>query len=161
MQPGPDYDYQCTLFISVLLHAMEQIVTEMEIFFSCSEASACLFFLLFVFSLRCHVGINTMGLYRIGGVNSKVQKLMATFFCKSMKCNVSLLADRRHHVAWYKQRTRVILGSRSSFISDKTESLSSLTSPWSSDTALLLETGGNRRSLELRFLSYHFISYKW
>uniref|UniRef100_A0A8C8A2V9 Rho GTPase activating protein 42b n=1 Tax=Oryzias sinensis TaxID=183150 RepID=A0A8C8A2V9_9TELE len=30
----------------------------------------------------CHTGINTMGLYRIGGVNSKVQKLMSTFFCK-------------------------------------------------------------------------------
>uniref|UniRef100_A0A8C2X0P4 Rho GTPase activating protein 42 n=1 Tax=Cyclopterus lumpus TaxID=8103 RepID=A0A8C2X0P4_CYCLU len=28
-------------------------------------------------------GINTMGLYRIGGVNSKVQKLMTTVFCKA------------------------------------------------------------------------------
>lgn len=29
-----------------------------------------------------YAGINTMGLYRIGGVNSKVQKLMTTVFCK-------------------------------------------------------------------------------
>uniref|UniRef100_A0AAQ4P6I0 Rho GTPase activating protein 42 n=1 Tax=Gasterosteus aculeatus aculeatus TaxID=481459 RepID=A0AAQ4P6I0_GASAC len=28
-------------------------------------------------------GINTMGLYRIGGVNSKVQKLLTTVFCKA------------------------------------------------------------------------------
>lgn len=27
-------------------------------------------------------GIKTLGLYRIGGVNSKVQKLMTTVFCK-------------------------------------------------------------------------------
>ncbi|KAM6933703.1 rho GTPase-activating protein 42 isoform 1-T1 [Xenentodon cancila] len=36
-------------------------------------------------------GINTMGLYRIGGVNSKVQKLMATFF--SPKAPVDMDVD--------------------------------------------------------------------
>lgn len=30
----------------------------------------------------CRAGIKTLGLYRIGGVNSKVQKLMTTVFCK-------------------------------------------------------------------------------
>lgn len=30
----------------------------------------------------CRAGIRTLGLYRIGGVNSKVQKLMTTVFCK-------------------------------------------------------------------------------
>lgn len=29
-----------------------------------------------------YAGIKTLGLYRIGGVNSKVQKLMTTVFCK-------------------------------------------------------------------------------
>lgn len=28
-------------------------------------------------------GLSTMGLYRVGGINSKVQKLMTTVFCKS------------------------------------------------------------------------------
>uniref|UniRef100_A0AAX7SI82 Rho GTPase activating protein 42b n=1 Tax=Astatotilapia calliptera TaxID=8154 RepID=A0AAX7SI82_ASTCA len=37
----------------------------------CSNSSFCFF--------HCHTGINTMGLYRIGGVNSKVQKLMTTW----------------------------------------------------------------------------------
>uniref|UniRef100_A0A671MIU0 Rho GTPase-activating protein 42-like n=1 Tax=Sinocyclocheilus anshuiensis TaxID=1608454 RepID=A0A671MIU0_9TELE len=35
-------------------------------------------------------GLNTMGLYRVGGINSKVQKLMTTVFCK-------LLHSTRHY----------------------------------------------------------------
>ncbi|XP_077578333.1 rho GTPase-activating protein 42 isoform X3 [Stigmatopora nigra] len=38
-------------------------------------------------------GINTMGLYRIGGVNSKVQKLMATVFSSKAPVDVDLDPD--------------------------------------------------------------------
>ncbi len=33
-------------------------------------------------SMLLSAGLNTMGLYRVGGINSKVQKLMTTVFCK-------------------------------------------------------------------------------
>uniref|UniRef100_A0A673B2Z4 Rho GTPase activating protein 42b n=1 Tax=Sphaeramia orbicularis TaxID=375764 RepID=A0A673B2Z4_9TELE len=39
-----------------------------------------------------HTGINTMGLYRIGGVNSKVQKLMSTVFCDTYRNTFSLMS---------------------------------------------------------------------
>lgn len=38
----------------------------------------------------CRAGIKTLGLYRIGGVNSKVQKLMTTVFCKQHLQTVTL-----------------------------------------------------------------------
>uniref|UniRef100_H2U554 Rho GTPase activating protein 42 n=1 Tax=Takifugu rubripes TaxID=31033 RepID=H2U554_TAKRU len=40
-------------------------------------------------------GINTMGLYRIGGVNSKVQKLMTTVFCKyyELFCHIYIIVS--------------------------------------------------------------------
>ncbi|XP_077467257.1 rho GTPase-activating protein 42 isoform X2 [Stigmatopora argus] len=38
-------------------------------------------------------GINTMGLYRIGGVNSKVQKLMATVFSSKAPANMDVDPD--------------------------------------------------------------------
>lgn len=39
----------------------------------------------------CYAGIKTLGLYRIGGVNSKVQKLMTTVFCKQHRMKHELL----------------------------------------------------------------------
>uniref|UniRef100_A0AAY4E7E1 Rho GTPase activating protein 42b n=1 Tax=Denticeps clupeoides TaxID=299321 RepID=A0AAY4E7E1_9TELE len=42
-------------------------------------------------------GINTMGLYRIGGVNSKVQKLMTTVFCKALLCCLFTESDDQNY----------------------------------------------------------------
>lgn len=44
-------------------------------------------FIILIFFHLCfpYVGITILGLYRIGGVNSKVQKLMNTIFCKYLK----------------------------------------------------------------------------
>uniref|UniRef100_A0A8C1U960 Rho GTPase activating protein 42b n=1 Tax=Cyprinus carpio TaxID=7962 RepID=A0A8C1U960_CYPCA len=58
-------------------------------------AKTFLYFLFFIFFV-CTVyvllstGLSTMGLYRVGGINSKVQKLMTTVFCK-------LLHSIRHY----------------------------------------------------------------
>uniref|UniRef100_A0A8C1MF16 Rho GTPase activating protein 42b n=1 Tax=Cyprinus carpio TaxID=7962 RepID=A0A8C1MF16_CYPCA len=58
-------------------------------------AKTFLYFLFFIFFV-CTVyvllstGLSTMGLYRVGGINSKVQKLMTTVFCK-------LLHSTRHY----------------------------------------------------------------
>uniref|UniRef100_A0A673AYL6 Rho GTPase activating protein 42b n=1 Tax=Sphaeramia orbicularis TaxID=375764 RepID=A0A673AYL6_9TELE len=49
----------------------------------------------FMYSIKIstdHTGINTMGLYRIGGVNSKVQKLMSTVFCDTYRNTFSLMS---------------------------------------------------------------------
>uniref|UniRef100_A0A672QTC1 Rho GTPase-activating protein 42 n=1 Tax=Sinocyclocheilus grahami TaxID=75366 RepID=A0A672QTC1_SINGR len=39
-------------------------------------------------------GLNTMGLYRVGGINSKVQKLMTTVFCKLLLSTHLMPASR-------------------------------------------------------------------
>uniref|UniRef100_A0A8C5ENX5 Rho GTPase activating protein 42b n=1 Tax=Gouania willdenowi TaxID=441366 RepID=A0A8C5ENX5_GOUWI len=46
--------------------------------------------------------IHTMGLYRIGGVNSKVQKLMSTVFCKlNVNIEINNLKDKLKTKAFY------------------------------------------------------------
>uniref|UniRef100_A0AAQ4PD87 Rho GTPase activating protein 42 n=1 Tax=Gasterosteus aculeatus aculeatus TaxID=481459 RepID=A0AAQ4PD87_GASAC len=56
------------------------------------------------FLCHCHAGINTMGLYRIGGVNSKVQKLLTTVFLaayssdKTFTQSNSLCLRSLHHL---------------------------------------------------------------
>uniref|UniRef100_A0A8C1I997 Rho GTPase activating protein 42b n=1 Tax=Cyprinus carpio TaxID=7962 RepID=A0A8C1I997_CYPCA len=43
-------------------------------------------------------GLNTMGLYRVGGINSKVQKLMTTVFCKLLHSVHLMPASRTRQI---------------------------------------------------------------